>query len=861
MAEPINPPEIDSSNYVRTRSNLLVPPDYADVNRWQPSGTRDRPGPILTSILDRNGFGLGELENQTFQPGHIVRRNQDYGFLELPPKGSGLDDLLSTHIADGTVGNVGISPVVCAQLSAVLNRQISQAQTAEVTLNGRKSPVRKARDAIAWYDDSPLGFSRAISKIIYQMRVFNRGAPHATIPLTFRVEDWATYGIEPVVLSEDRKLYYLTVDWSKMGVPIPFLPDPLDLEPTGDREWPYWFRKKLSANDKGHSWILLHQTQILEMIPGESWQPGIGTCSVYMFWEMLCDLALEKIRRAEKQIHEPTHGLLTVDGVTTSATDLKRSIYKDKIERDSQGRKVDKGLTVITGRDAIHAAFLNFRESFADYVDFKQALEDVLAQVFNESLSSIVTRKGIGYSAQTNASVQGSADAGVTSILTHISMTLGAMYPRAKIFVMRPNDATKIRTMENFNTFAQAVGHLPDGTLTQAEVRALIHSMIVEIPQTGDASTASANANEDQSDDNDPNGGGDDNNGGPDSNTEEDSALMYEAAQLAPIRPTGTATGRKPQAQRRKDDPDLHARWDREFPDLDRMTQAQIKRKREDTAAWLWVDGALEYQRGDQVVTRDQALDLREEVRIIRRVDADDLAADLANGQITLQQWLDGIQDAVEGAYVTQGILGRGGADQLTDDDTEWLDEVLADPFVELESLARRIREGLYSEAQIANMTRNTISGSVTGYEGMNAVAWGARTARDLPAYPGQGSECKSNCHCYWVFRRGDNGDLLATWTHPPLSRRIPGVEPCRTCERRIKEWSDLVVETTVRQQAIPIRDQVRDLVNAGERAGRIARRLNVTEQRVRNLQTQLRKNGEIGYTRQRGRVPVKQAT
>ena len=851
MAEQIDQPEIDGRGYIRTKSNLLVPPGYGQEG-WQGRQDRDRPGPILSSLLGGDGW-WGQVDDQIFQPGHVVKRNYDYGFLELPAKGSGQDDLLSAAIVDGRIGNIGIAPVVSAQLSAILNRQISQARTAEITLNGRASPVRRARDSIAWYDDSPLGFSAAIGKVIYQMRVFNRGAPHATIPITLATDQWGGYGLDLVPLNDRKRLYYLTVDWDLMGAPVPFLPNPFDLQPTGDREWPYWYKKELRQGDGNPVWILLHQTQIFSLIPGVSWQSGVGTCAVYMFWEWVADLALEKIRRAEKQIHQPAHGLLTIDGVTATATQIKNEIMKDRIERDAQGRKLDKGITVITGRDAIHAAFMSFRESYADYSEFKQALEDALAQVFNEPLSSVVTREGVGYSAQTNANVQGSADAGVDAILIDVSSVLGAMHKRVKIFVQRPNTATKVRTMENFQTFAQAVGGLPDGTLTQAEIRALIHSLIVEIPQTGDSATASANPNEDQSDNNDPNGG----DGGGNAEEVENQALLYTVKRLAPIKPTGTAKGRAPQADKRSQQDSLYERWDREFPDYDHLLTAQENRADDDPVIWLWNSDLIRYRRADQIVDRDLALVLRDELRQIRQVDADDLAADLATGRITLQQWLDGIQDAVEEGYVTQGALARGGVDQLSDEDLEWLDDALAGPFDEVASLAERIGEGLYSEAQIANFTRNTIYGSVHAYEGMNASAHGVRSAYDLPAYPGDGSsECQKRCHCYWVFKRGSAGELLATWTHPPLHRRIPGIEPCRTCERRIREWRDIAVERTTRQSAQPTGQRIKEMSAAGRSVRQMAAALAMTEQAVRNAQTKMRKRGDLGYTR----APARQA-
>jgi hypothetical protein len=192
-------------------------------------------------------------------------------------------------------------------------------------------------------------------------------------------------------------------------------------------------------------------------------------------------------------------------------------------------------------------------------------------------------------------------------------------------------------------------------------------------------------------------------------------------------------------------------------------------------------------------VDREYALQLRDELTILRAALADELAAALADERITIQQWLDRMQAATEDVYATEYLLGRGGVNAMEDVDYGWLDEQLAPVFTTLTDLAGRIADGMYSEAQIANFTRNTIEGGTIGYEGGNARAYGV-DPRLLPAMPTQGSPCRERCHCFWSHDVTPEGVWVgSTWMHPPIDRRIPGYEPCDVCWERINTWNPWV--------------------------------------------------------------------
>ena len=76
-------------------------------------------------------------------------------------------------------------------------------------------------------------------------------------------------------------------------------------------------------------------------------------------------------------------------------------------------------------------------------------------------------------------------------MLQAIEIALGAIYPRVSIQVTKANDRARRLGLELLEKFAAAIGALPEGTLTRAEVRALIDRDHLTIPNTADDTTQS----------------------------------------------------------------------------------------------------------------------------------------------------------------------------------------------------------------------------------------------------------------------------------------------------------------------------------------------------------------------------------
>lgn len=507
------PPRIDAppswtNGHLTTSTGILVPPS---ASRHISNLRSPNVPPHVSAIIRRYNWGA-DLWGDGLQWGYRLTKDPNTGVILLPQKGSGDDDLLNAALVDGELANIGVSPVLSDQIIGILNRQQSQARNSDITLNGRKSPVRKAKDAIALYNDSPLGYTGAVGQIVWQMRTFNRGAPHSTVPITYPVDQWEGLGLiaipmpKPGETDETTHTFYLEVDWERHGQPVPYLPSVLDLEPTGDGEWPYWY-SFFPRNDNKRCWCLLHWTQIVGLVPGHSARPGVGTSSAWACWGFLTEMALEKQRRAEKLRHEPSNQIIGVGGIDQSAEELKENVLANREAEKANGRVVDRGVTFLTSKEAINIESHSFREELADFEQIKQDWEDRIVLLFEEPLVALVTRGGIGYGVQSNEAQKGSADVGVQSILSCIGQVLGSIYPRVQVQVSRPNDATKRQQLENLDTLASAIQKLPQGTLSPAEVRALIPMTGISIPMVDADETTEQGTADESTDDNEGDGG------------------------------------------------------------------------------------------------------------------------------------------------------------------------------------------------------------------------------------------------------------------------------------------------------------------------------------------------------------------
>src|SRR5262249_51414700 len=130
--------------------------------------------------------------------------------------------------------------------------------------------------------------------------------------------------------------YWLDVDWQRFGTPVPFLPHPFDLEPTGNIHYPYWYHA--TRQNGKRVWVLLSADQIIPLIPGKSITPNVGTSPTWMCLGFLAEEILVKEERIEKMLYSLTNGLNVIGGVTEVTPEtIKKEMREGREEALEQG--------------------------------------------------------------------------------------------------------------------------------------------------------------------------------------------------------------------------------------------------------------------------------------------------------------------------------------------------------------------------------------------------------------------------------------------------------------------------------------------------------------------------------------------
>lgn len=176
------------------------------------------------------------------------------------------------------------------------------------------------------------------------------------------------------------------------------------------------------------------------------------------------------------------------------------------------------------------------------------------------------------------------------------------------------------------------------------------------------------------------------------------------------------------------------------------------------------------------------AVDLRDDFQRRARRDLTRLAERLGAEDLTVQQWEAQMRTLVRQIHGVEFIFGRGGKNALTTADELALRSLVADQWAYLHRFAEDVRAGLLSEGQIRSRAHKYAASSRQAYERGRAAAFGVQ----LPAYPGQGSECQSSCACSWSIVEADD-EFRCTW-------KLGSGDSCPTCKRRASTWAPLVI-------------------------------------------------------------------
>lgn len=501
MAVTVYKPEVTGKKEIKTRSGLLLPPS---AQRSPLAYIENGPSEQISRMQT---YLSVETMQRGFAQGYVLDREPSTRMWLLPGKGTGWDDVAMAKIINGEIANVGSSGVISALASSIVLKHIAQATSAEVVLVGRETPTRRAKAGIARFNDSPMGVTAALQQAVYQLNVFNRGCPIATIPIIYPVERWSEFGMTLVpMLAENEKEseamhYYIDMDWSKLRYIVPFMPSVFDIEPTGLTEWPYWYRVMI---DGKYRWVLLHSSQIVQLIPGYSTSPGIGTSSSWLCTEQYSIYMLVKDAEIESIINAPTSGFIGISGVSQDADEVMDKVIADREVNKAKGSIVSKGFTIFTSEKPINFKSFSFRDVQGFTREEKMNMEDRIVSNFRETLAGAgLARAGVGYAGQSEVNRDMASDSGVGYPLKQFAVAVGSMptFQNISVSVNRPNDFARARLVEDFQKFASAISSLPVNTLQPEEVRALIESFVgIQIPLIKDSITTSPGATDDQSD-------------------------------------------------------------------------------------------------------------------------------------------------------------------------------------------------------------------------------------------------------------------------------------------------------------------------------------------------------------------------
>lgn len=162
----------------------------------------------------------------------------------------------------------------------------------------------------------------------------------------------------------------------------------------------------------------------------------------------------------------------------------------------------------------------------------------------------------------------------------------------------------------------------------------------------------------------------------------------------------------------------------------------------------------------------------------------DDLSEDIASGELTTAAWQEQMEAMLREAFEAAVVAGGGDVDVLGDS----IDNSVAIQIAFLENFAADILATGWLPAYAARARMYGLS-SKAGY-------WTADTARQaagrflpLPAMPGEGTQCLTNCKCSWeiVTVNSDSNDYDAYW-------RRHASDSCQTCVQREAAWSPVQI-------------------------------------------------------------------
>ena len=155
------------------------------------------------------------------------------------------------------------------------------------------------------------------------------------------------------------------------------------------------------------------------------------------------------------------------------------------------------------------------------------------------------------------------------------------------------------------------------------------------------------------------------------------------------------------------------------------------------------------------------------------------------SGQLSPADFNARMRDEIKYSTIRQYLLGRGGLNQMTQEDWGSIGGMLADQYRYLDPFSQEIVN--LSEGQIAARAAMYIRSSREAYERGKVRARGI-AVNDLPAFPGDGgTKCLSNCACSWSIDEVREDGLLIGFD---CYWELGASEHCSGCLDNAGQWN-----------------------------------------------------------------------
>lgn len=486
---------------------IIIPKATLGSGRWYP-----HPFDSVNSGYVRTQGALSYNK----QLGVFLGHDPATGVAFWPAYASGLDDMLMRAMVQGYMANVGQTPVPITLLSTIVTKIQSMVGTWVMTLRGRSSPVKKTLDLMARAQDSQFGSSEFVRLYMGALLVENRGAIGAQVPIeTIPFDNWSQYSMiaEPISGANDNEnLFLLTMTdeafRENQGL---WMIDGLTCYPTGNPEYPYWFRT-WSEERKRDMWVLIHRDfgwQMINEAGGKNTlYPGFGQSGAWRFSPYAVKhMAIDR-QDWEHIINQPARGIVWVSGLDYP-TQFRDQMQTYEEEREEQEMFFYPGVFFGGSRgENSDIKMIPWSEPPAGYTaeGWRTEWVDNLAAAYHLNVTHLEVRLGEGAMTQSGVASNLEAETAVAAMKEHIEALFNYVAPpRVLINVIWQTDRLKRYQVESFRELslgisrvqmqpsAPAVGEdgepvegteTEEQTFTRDEIRGLFEAYIgIEIPE------------------------------------------------------------------------------------------------------------------------------------------------------------------------------------------------------------------------------------------------------------------------------------------------------------------------------------------------------------------------------------------